>query len=74
MISVNLLTKQFGNSLTKMPGNLARFTLLLIIANSIAAVVRQAGSVTAAVGFALLAGYTAAIILVGAIVVTSGDP
>jgi ABC-type transport system involved in multi-copper enzyme maturation permease subunit len=60
--------------LTKMPGNLARFTPLIIIANSIAAVVRQSGSVSPTVGLVLLAGYTTAIILLGAVVVTRRDP
>lgn len=60
--------------LTKTPGNLARFTPLIIIANSIAAVVRQTGSVPPLVGFVLFACYTVAIILVGAVVVTRRDP
>ena len=64
--------------LAKMPGNLARLTPLLIIANSIAAVARQPASVSAAVspavGFVLLGCYTVALILVGAVVVTRRDP
>jgi hypothetical protein len=60
--------------LTKMPGNLARFTPLIIIANSIAAVVRQGAFVSPLVGFVLLACYTVAIILLGAAVVTRRDP
>jgi hypothetical protein len=60
--------------LTKMPGNLARFTPLIIIANSIAAVVRQTGFVSPVVGFVLFACYTVAIILLGAVVVTRRDP
>lgn len=60
--------------LTKMPGNLARFTPLIIIANSIAAVVRQTGFVSPVVGFVLLACYTGAVILLGAVVVTRRDP
>ena len=46
---------------------------LIIIANSIAAVVRQTGFVSPVVGFVLFAGYTVAIILVGAVVVTRRD-
>jgi hypothetical protein len=60
--------------LTKMPGNLSRFTPLILIANSIAAVVRQSGSVSPAVGFVLLACYAVALILAGAVVVTRRDP
>lgn len=60
--------------LTKMPGNLARFTPLAIIANSIAAVLRQRGSVPAPEGFVLLAGYAAALALVSAVVAVRRDP
>jgi len=60
--------------LAKMPGNLSRFTPLLIIANSVAAVERQRAFVSPALGFALLIGYTTAIILLGAAVVTRRDP
>ena len=60
--------------LTKMPGNLARFTPLLIIANSVAAVVHQADAVSATVGLLLLACYTAAIIVLGAVVAVRRDP
>jgi ABC-type transport system involved in multi-copper enzyme maturation permease subunit len=60
--------------LTKMPGNLVRFTPLIIIANSIAAVVHQRGFVSPGVGFVLLACYAVAIMIVGAVVVTRRDP
>jgi ABC-2 type transport system permease protein len=60
--------------LTKMPGNLARFTPLSLIANSIAAVIHQTGFVSPVVGFVLFACYTVAIILLGAVVVTRRDP
>jgi hypothetical protein len=59
--------------LVKMPGNLGRFTPLVIIANSIAAV-RQTGFVSPMVGFVLFACYTVALILLGAVVVTRRDP
>jgi hypothetical protein len=60
--------------LTKVPGDLGRFTPLLIIANSVAAVVHQTGSVSPAVGLALFAGYTVVIVLLGAAVITRRDP
>ena len=60
--------------LTKMPGNLSRSPRSSIVANSIAAVVHQSGSVSALVGFALFAGYAVALILLGAAVVTRRDP
>jgi len=60
--------------LAKVPGNLARFTPLIIIANSLAAVRLQRGWVSPAVGFALLACYTVAIIILGSVVVTRRDP
>jgi ABC-type transport system involved in multi-copper enzyme maturation permease subunit len=60
--------------LTKVPGNLARLTPLFLIANSIAAVVHQTGFVSPIVGFVLFACYTAAIILLGAVVVNRRDP
>jgi len=60
--------------LAKMPGNLVRFTPLIIIANSIAAVVRHTGFVSPVVGFVLLACYTVALILLGVVVVTRRDP
>ena len=59
--------------LTKLPGNLARFTPLIEINNSIAAVVLQAGSVFPVVGFEL-GFYTAAVIFPGTMVVTRRDP
>jgi ABC-type transport system involved in multi-copper enzyme maturation permease subunit len=60
--------------LAKMPGNLARFTPLIVIANSIGAVVRQSGVVSPVVGFVLLTCYTVALILLGAVVVSRRDP
>lgn len=60
--------------LTKLPGNLARFTPLMVIADSIAAVVRQRGFVAPTVGLVLLVCYAAAVVLVGALVVTRRDP
>jgi hypothetical protein len=60
--------------LAKMPGNLARFTPLIVLANSIAAVVRPAGVVSPVVGFVLFACYTVAIILLGVVVVIRRDP
>jgi len=59
---------------TKMPGNLSRFTPLVIIANSIAAVSRQRDFVSPTAGFLLLAVYAAAAIFIGAIVIVRRDP
>ncbi len=60
--------------LTKVSQNLVRFTPLGIIANSLAAVVHQTMSVAPVEGFALLGCYTAALIVLGAVVVTRRDP
>jgi ABC-2 type transport system permease protein len=60
--------------LVKMPGNLARFTPLIILANSIAAVDRPTGLVSPMFGFVLFACYTVALILLGAVVVLRRDP
>ncbi len=60
--------------LAKTPGNLVRFTPLGLLANSIATVEHQSGAVSPLVGLVLFAGYTAALILVGALIVTRRDP
>lgn len=60
--------------LAKVSQNLLRFTPLSIIANSIAAVVHQADSVSPMVGFVLFACYTVALISLGAVVVIRRDP
>lgn len=60
--------------LTKMPGNLARFTPLFLIANSIASVAHQPGFVSPPVGFVLLACYAVAVAVLAAFVVTRRDP
>lgn len=60
--------------LTKMPGNLTRFTPLILIANSIAAVANQSQSVAPTLAFALFACYAATTIVIGAAVVVRRDP
>jgi ABC-2 type transport system permease protein len=60
--------------LAKVSENLVRLTPLGILANAIAAVVRQTGAVSPVVGFVLFACYTVTLILAGAVVVTRRDP
>lgn len=60
--------------LTKMPGNVVRFTPLILIANSIAAVLHQHGFESATGGFVLLACYTAVLCLLAAVVTVRRDP
>jgi ABC-2 type transport system permease protein len=60
--------------LTKLPGDLARFTPLIIVANSVAAVIRQGSFLSATTGFVLLACYAAVLMLLGAVVVSRRDP
>jgi ABC-type transport system involved in multi-copper enzyme maturation permease subunit len=60
--------------LVKMPGNLSRFTPLILVANSIATVVHQWDAPSPLVGLVLLGGYTVAMILLGVVVVTRRDP
>ena len=51
--------------LQRLPGNPARFTPIPIVANSVAAVVRQSNQVPAPVGFALIALYAVVVLAVG---------
>lgn len=60
--------------LTKMGGNLPRFTPLIIIANTIAAAAPPGGSVSPDLGFALLGCYTLLLAFLAAVVVTRRDP
>jgi ABC-2 type transport system permease protein len=54
-------------------GNPARFTPEQILANSVAAVVRQSGQLTPGVGFLLMVGYCGAALLIGTLLLTRGD-
>jgi ABC-2 type transport system permease protein len=59
--------------MTKMPGNLSRFTPIPILANSVAVVLPQRGQLTAPVGFLLTALYATVILAGGTVVLIRRD-
>ena len=60
--------------LAKASEDLARLTPLMLLANSIAAVVHQTESVSPVLALVLFTSYTAAIIVLAAVVVSRRDP
>ena len=61
--------------LTKVPGNVARFTPLLILANSVATVFPSGNQhVSPGVGFAMIAAYGVALVALGTAAVIRRDP
>ncbi len=59
--------------LQRLPGHLGRFTPILMLANSVAAVVHQGDAVSVPTAFGLMALYTATVVAAGAVLLARRD-